>query len=70
MYFYIQQTLQILAWASLGVAGVTNLQVDFSLISESRIANGVVSPASESTFARALVPIERIRRIDLNKHLY
>lgn len=70
MYSYIQQTLQILAWTSLGVAGVTNLQVEFPLISESRVGNGVVSPTSESTLhARELVPIEPIHRIDLNKHL-
>lgn len=69
MYSYIQQNLQVLAWISLGVAGVTSLQIDSSLISESRVGNGGITLASEpASYKREITPIEPIRRIEINTY--
>lgn len=71
MHFYIQQTLKTLICFSLGVAGATNFQTRFPLISESRVGNGIIILASNPTLLeQELVPIEPIRSIKLRSYVF
>lgn len=72
MYFYTRQVSRVLVWFSLVVAGVTNLQIQLPVISEpviseSRVGDGlIISSASSPSHDRELIPIEPIRRIEIN----